>query len=75
MPKKIRDIDPEYHEQISQVSTVPGIAELFHVAQTTVRYWILRGYIAAYQDGGVWLVSVQSVRDYLAEIYNTQTEN
>lgn len=53
----------KHFNDLMRVTTVSSVAEYWGVAKNTVVYHILRENIAAVKDGGIWIVSIQSVID------------
>jgi len=56
-------IAEKYQHQLSSVTTVKTVAELWKKNRTTVIYHIMRDNIAATKDSGVYLVALGSVID------------
>lgn len=55
---------PEHFAVLFQVVTVAEAARLTFSARNTIQYAIDAGNIAALKCGGVWLVSVDSLREW-----------
>lgn len=45
----------------AEVTTVPEVAELWHVNPRTVQRWCDFGYVDACKIGGLWVISTRSV--------------
>jgi len=65
MAKKTLKLHTEVDSACKSVMTVPEIAKLSGCNQMTVHGWIGSGYVCARKAGGVWLVSVDSLRQFL----------
>jgi len=63
--KKTLKLHTEADSACKSVMTVPEISKLSGYNQMTVHVWIGAGYVSARKAGGVWLVSVDSLRQFL----------
>lgn len=53
-----------YKRDIERVTTVTGASEIACVSPRTIYYQLIEGNIHAELVNSIWLVSVQSVKDY-----------
>lgn len=56
--------EKNYFNDLQVVTTVPEVAELWGVNQSTVVYHIMRDNITAVKIGSIWIVSLRSVLDF-----------
>ncbi|MEO0566071.1 MAG: hypothetical protein AAF125_28445 [Chloroflexota bacterium] len=55
---------PEHYTYLRHVTTVAGAARLYYVDRKTILYNIDAGNLAAFKEGGTWLVSIPSLIEW-----------